>query len=258
VLEAGIFNDMSTFIPIPRVLAAGLFLAILAVGCETTEPTQREEKKESPPAKGETRKVEVGKNVYLEVQGERRRVLINSEVCLRNGPLELLVCRNQSKEHESILHADVDARDIHKALLVTGAKPGKPCKYLENKIEPATGTTVKISLQYEQKGKLVTVPAGRWVRNMKTGKELDENWVFAGSAFAKNPFDPKKPDIYLANEGDMITVSNFEDAMLDLPIPSSKDDADRAFEANTEKIPPLETKVTIILEPVQEKKKPQN
>jgi hypothetical protein len=51
-------------------------------------------------------------------------------------------------------------------------------------------------------------------------------------------------------------VSNFEDAMLDLPIVSPKDDADRSFEAFTDRIPELETKVVVILEPVLEAKKP--
>src|SRR5262249_46333057 len=148
-------------------------------------------------------------------------------------------------------------RHIHTALVTAGAKEGKPAKYLADKIQPPTGTKVKISLQYEKKGKLVTESAGSWIRNAKTGKELKEDWVFAGSGFAKNPIDPKKPDIYLANEdGDFICVSNFEDAMLDLPIPSPKDWSERFFEAIPERIPALETKVVVILEPVVEAKKP--
>ena len=103
----------------------------------------------------------------------------------------------------------------------------------------------------------MTEPAKSWVRSMKTRKELNEEWVFAGSGFAKNVFDPKKPDVYLANEdGDLICISNFEDAMLDLPIASPKDNDDLAFEAFTERIPALETKVVVILEPVLEAKKP--
>ena len=40
----------------------------------------------------------------------KRRVLVNAEVCLREGQLELFLCRKQTKEHEAILAADVDAR----------------------------------------------------------------------------------------------------------------------------------------------------
>jgi hypothetical protein len=38
--------------------------------------------------------------------------------------------------------------------------------------------------------------------------------------------------------------------MLDLPINSSKDNDDLQFEAYTDRIPPLETPVLVILEPV--------
>jgi hypothetical protein len=247
---------MNTTTPLLRVAALVGFAGLIAVGCDHSAGAddRGDDKPNSKPV--ETRKVEVGKNVFLEVQGERRRVLVNATVCLQRGALELLMCRKQTKEHEAILTSDSDARDIHKALIIAKAEPGKTARYGEKGIQPPTGTRIKISVQYEKKGKLVTEPAGKWIRNMKTQKELDEDWVFAGSAFTKNVLDPKKPDIYLANEGDVICVSNFEDAMLDLPIASPKDDADRSFEAFTERIPELEAKVTLILEPVLDERKP--
>ena len=246
---------MNTNSHLLRVAAAVMFLGVVVIGCNSSAPAddRGNEKPSSKPV--EKRNLEIGKNVTLEVQGDKRRVLINTTVCLTRGALELFMCRKQTKEHESILTSDSDARDIHQALIIAQAEPGKPARYLEKGIQPPTGTKIKISVQYEKKGKLVTEPAGKWIRNMKTLKELDEDWVFAGSAFTKNVLDPKKPDIYLANEGDVICVSNFEDAMLDLPIASPKDDADRSFEAFTERIPALETKVVVILEPVLEEKK---
>jgi len=247
---------MKNNIPLLRIAAAVAFLGVVAIGCDSSAPADDRggDKPSSEPV--ETHKVEIGKNIYLEVQGDKRRVLVNATVCLQRGALELLMCRKQTKEHEAILTSESDARLIHKALILANAKEGKTARYTEKGIQPPTGTKIKIYVQYEKKGKLVTEPAGRWIRNMKTLKELDEDWVFAGSAFTKNVLDPKKPDIYLANEGDVICVSNFEDAMLDLPIASPKDDADRSFEAFTERIPDLETKVVVILEPVLEEKKP--
>ncbi len=106
----------------------------------------------------------------------------------------------------------------------------------------------------DKDNKLVTVPARSWIKNMNSGKELDSDWVFAGSRFDQNPLDPEKK-IYQANGGDVICVSNFETALLDLPIQSPKDNADLVFVAFTERIPPLETKVVVILEPVPEIKK---
>jgi hypothetical protein len=157
-----------------------------------------------------------------------------------------------TKEHEAILAADVDARQIHAALILAGAKEGSPVKFAP-KYTPASGTTIKITLQYEDKGKLMRVPAQQWVRNLKTRRDLDIDWVFAGSRLVDVPFEQNKKH-YLANDGDVVCLSNFETAMLDLPIKSPKDNADLVFEANTDRIPPKETKVTVILEVVPEKK----
>jgi len=123
------------------------------------------------------------------------------------------------------------------------------------KFKAPTGPTVKVSVQWEEKGKLRTEPAQKWVMNGTTKKELNSDWVFAGSRFVKN-FDEGKPDYYLANDGDVICVANFESALLDLPFNSSKADAERSFVAFTERIPPKDTKVSLILEPVLDKKEP--
>jgi hypothetical protein len=203
-----------------------------------------------PAAEALAKKVEIGKNVYLEVQGAKRRVLVNATVCLREGLLEQLVCRKRTKEHEAILAADVDGRDIHKALLLAGAKPGAPVRY-QPKFQPPTGTPIKVTLAFERDRKQVQVPARQWVRNLKTKKDLEADWVFAGSQLIPDPDDKNRPPFYAANEGDLICVSNFEGALLDLPIDSSKNNADLNFEAHTERIPPLETKVTVILEPAR-------
>jgi len=208
---------------------------------------------DTPAAKPPVKRADVGKNIVLETQGDVRRVRVAAQVCFREGALELLMCRANTKEHESVLRADIDARELHRALLLTGAKPGSPVRY-EPKYTPANGTTIKITLEYQKDGKTVTVPAQDWVRDAKTRKSLPHSWVFGGSVFYPDPEDAKKPPLYAANGGDVICVSNFPDAMLDLPVNSPQEDADRLYEAFTERIPPLGTAVTIILEPVAEKK----
>jgi hypothetical protein len=184
----------------------------------------------------------------LEVENGRRRVVVNAIVCLREGQLEQLLCRRHTKEHEAILSADIDARDLHKALLLTGIEPGTTVRYQPD-YQPASGPRIKVTLRYEQKGKSTRVPAQNWVRNIATRKELESDWVFAGSQLISSPLDDTRPPEYAANGGDVICVSNFEDALLDLPIRSPKDNSELAFEAYTERIPPLETRVSVILEP---------
>jgi hypothetical protein len=240
-----------------RCLWAGaLVLAVVAVGCEP-DAQEKPDPKTPPkePAKtAEAKRTLLGPNVWLEKQGEQRRVIIGATVCLREGPLEQLLTIKGKKEHEAPLAVDTDARIIHAALLAAGARPGTTVRF-QPKYEPATGQSIKVTLQYEEKGKLKTVPAQTWVRNSKTRKDLDVDWVFAGSRQLENPLDPKAPPLYLANDGDVICVSNFESALLDLPINSPKENSELNFEAATNRIPEKETKVNLILEPIPEKKK---
>lgn len=247
-----------------RFVVLGLVLASLLLGCSARppsndsapvpapEPAARAADPSSPPKLASTsvtvKRVPAGKNVWLEIEGKQRRVAVEAIVCLREGYLEQLMCRRRTKEHEAILSADMDARDIHKALLLTGVEPGSVVKY-EPKFQPPKGPRIKVTLRYEEKGKTVTVAAQEWVRDARTKKPLHYDWVFAGSQLLESA-DAGEPPVYAANSGDVICVSNFPDALLDLPINSPQDNSELVFEAFTQHIPPIETKVTVILEPV--------
>src|SRR6185369_10093359 len=182
----------------------------------------------APPAK----KVELARNLFLEVQGDKRRVIVSGSICLTKGALELLMTRKNTKEHEAVITADIDARKLHEALLLAKAKEGKPIQF-QPKFALPTGQEIKITVVWEEKNKRKEIDSREWVRAATTKKTLAHNWVFAGSRLIPNPLDPNKL-IYLANDGDVVCVSNFESALLDLPINSSKDNANLSWEANTE------------------------
>jgi hypothetical protein len=75
------------------------------------------------------------------------------------------------------------------------------------------------------------------------------DWVFAGSSFWTDEDTGKVH--YSANSGDLICVSNFNTATLDLPVESSQANASLLFTAFTERIPPHGTKVRLVLIPRQ-------
>jgi hypothetical protein len=226
-----------------------LLLAAAAVGCSRGGPPKVIPPLPPPvPTPLQTR---IGPNVYLEIDGDRRRVIVPAEVGFREGPLELLFCRRNTKEHESILSADVDARHLHAALLAAGAVPGSPVQF-EPKYQPAKGTPVRVLIRHTAGGETKTVNAREWVRESKSQKELLLDWVFAGSFFFKTPPDEKgeQRELYAANGGDIVCVSNFPEAMLDLPVESPAENDALQYEAFTERIPPLGTKLTLIFEPI--------
>jgi hypothetical protein len=239
------------FHPTCWLLLPGCLGAVLVLLLVRAEPS---EAGPAPDPKATVKRTEIGKNVFLEVEGEARRVIVQSAVCLREGPLEGLLTRKTTKEHEYILAAECDARHIHTALILARGKPGSPVVFLP-KYTPAHGSRIKVSLRYRKAGKQVTVPAREWIRESKGKKLLDQEWVFGGSRFVPNEEDKNKPPVYLANFGDLICLCNMDTAMLDLGAKSPKKFEDRLYEANTEKIPARDTAVEVILEPVVEAKK---
>jgi hypothetical protein len=204
-----------------------------------------------PPAGGALRPEpgwkEMARNLWFDPKD--RRAILRARVVLREGMLEHLMCVKGTKEHEAILATDAPPRLIHAALLATGAEVGHPVQFLP-KFEPPAGSPIAIELRWLQDGKLQTSDARQWVWDEKNKKPLAIDWVFAGSILDEDPITKKTR--YGADEGDLITVANFGTAILDLPMASSANDADRAFLARTEKVPALGTEVFVILSPRKE------
>jgi len=208
---------------------------------------------DAPPVPESYKPLNKAKSLFFEKNGDVRKVHLMAEVCLREGPLEVLLCKMNTKEHESILHVDADAREIHFALIAAGAQPGTPVKFVPV-YTAATGTKIKVSLTYREKGKVKTVTAQDWIKDKKTGKNMAHEWVFAGSKFFKDPDRPNASPYYMANNGEIISLANFPDSMMDLPVKSPKEALNLIYEINNPLIPPLKTPVLITFEPVLDKK----
>lgn len=84
-------------------------------------------------------------------------------------------------------------------------------------------------------------------------RQMDADFVFAGSGFH---VDQAGKRYYLAESGNVICVANFSDATLDVAARSTAENADLMFEPWTERIPPLETEVTVELVPRQDAAQP--
>ena len=172
---------------------------------------------------------------------------MRGKVSLREGVLEELLCRKRTKEHESIISADIDARQLHAALLIAGARAGSPVQF-RPEFKPPTGQKVGIWVEWNYQGKSKRVKAQDWIRNVQTKKVMSHDWVFAGSRIVQSP--DTKSSYYLANDGDVISVANFVGSMLDLDVESSSSNQDILFEAFTQRIPPVDTEVFVVLQPI--------
>lgn len=190
------------------------------------------------------KKLDPQQPVWLDAKN--KQVVFIAELCQATYPLEFFATL-RGRDYESVVVVEFRPRIVHAALLALGAQPGHPARFIP-KYELPTGTEVAIEVRWKDaQGKRQQARAQDWLRNTKTGKSPEMNWVFGGSRFDRDDTTGKLS--YLADSGDFISVSNVPIATLDLPIKSSTAIEARLFEGFAERLPPRGTNVTVLLKP---------
>lgn len=119
-----------------------------------------------------------------------KKVVLRGELCLREGLLEMLVCKAKTKEHESIVSVDADAYVIHAALMALSAKPGTPVKF-QPEYTPPTGQKIDIYLGWtDEFGRPHRYPAQKLIRR-------------ATQRYYTAVLEPLPGDLKIDNRGDL-------------------------------------------------------
>lgn len=143
----------------PAFAAALLLLLATSVSAVAETPPA------GSPATPRGKLTSLNKEGTVLLDAERKRLILKSEVCLREGLLEMLACLKQTKEHEAILRVDTRAQVVHAGLLALGAESGRPVQFMPE-YKPATGQPIEIYLSWTDKdGKSHREPAQKWIRN---------------------------------------------------------------------------------------------
>lgn len=184
----------------------------------------------------------------LWVDPDAGRVYADGYIAMNDGPLEMFACPAGTKEHESIIATLAKASELHAGLLAVDAQVGTPVTYNPSFI-PATGQRIRVWVCYfDEEEKYQVTDARQWIVRTGTTQTLKEDWVFAGSYIWTDPVDSR--NYYQGDVGDMICVSNFTTAMMDIPVVSSADTDQLEYSPNTSQIPKRGTPVRLILEPI--------
>jgi hypothetical protein len=231
-------------------------LAVVAHGQEPkSEEKPGEREKEKAATIGTDQMLRVSKDHSIWIDLKRRWVVVDGWVCLREGELEMFACTVGTKEHESVITLKTKSRLVHASLLAVGAKIGNTVKF-SPEYKAASGTVIDIIVLWKDKNeKKHAVPGQQWVKHYRNGKPLEYPWVFAGSGFFKDELSMS--EIYYGDGGDLICVSNFSSATMDLPVQSSKDNNDLLYQARTASIPPIQTSVRMVMIPRLKEKLPE-
>jgi len=180
----------------------------------------------------------------VRIDWQARVVEVDAKVVFRAGPLELIACAPQTREHESILVVTARPMHIYQALGLIGLEPGHPVRYLAEKdtTEPPTGDRLAVSVRYREQGRERMRPVREWTRLTGGGGSPPElTWVFAGSrTFQSGRFGADA-------DGTVACVVDFDTALIALADLHTSDNAQLWLEANTPEIPPIGTPCTLLI-----------
>ena len=234
-------STAAAFIPaLVRAVLPGFVLGLAAAATVGAEPPPAADSVDQHP---DLHRLSPTDEVWID--RESKSVIVGGRVALDKGLLEFFACPQGTKEHESVVAVDSSAHLVHAALLAIGLEPGKPVSF-DPEYTPASGPRIRVTMRWiDADGEPRDADARNWIRDTRTGRPLETDWVFAGSAFWKDPADGR--EYYQADGGDLVCVSNFPTATLDLPIESSQSNEALLFEVHEERVPKLGTPVEMVL-----------
>jgi hypothetical protein len=196
----------------------------------------------------------------VRVDRDARMVEFDAVAVLDVGFLEQLVCMVGTREHESIFAFEGKPSEVHAALLVVGAEPGRPGRWREVAqadgavtIEgvPAEGTEVALEVELPDG----SVRPIEWFMRASpisstTNAAPPARFVFAGSRFLRNP--RTQEERYAADgSGSLVGLVTFGDETIGAVevIPDSAQAAAPVWEVFSERVPAPGTRVKIRARP---------
>jgi hypothetical protein len=197
----------------------------------------------SPASRQEQPAIEkLAKNTYriggVTVDTKERLVTFPARINLREGVLEVLICTEYGKTHESLLSTKVNPLHLNVAFLLLGLEGGHAVKYQGDPTKPV-GSPVEIWFQVKEADKEKTVRAEDWVYNNHAKRPmLHTHWVYVGSVLTEDGFMAQR-------EGQIATTFHDPFALIDNPLPGGGDDT--VYTPNTKQLPPLGTELTVLI-----------
>ncbi len=198
------------------------------------------------PVKSGGKRAEYAKDVVID--WNTKQVEVSAKVVQTDLPIELLLCAENTKEHESILVTGAQPKKIFEALGMIGATVGTPAAIdpATGKQTAATGQPLDIDIEYEADGKKFRQKAHEWMVDSKNKKPIGPlNWVFCGSRTEDGKFTADA-------DGTIACVVDFSTALIGLAESHSASDAELWVLADKNRVPKVGTKCTVTIRPKQD------
>jgi hypothetical protein len=196
----------------------------------------------------------------VKVDVQAKRIEVSGRFCLEEGILDYFAVTFGGQEYESVVSMDCKGSVLHAGLLAIGAAPGPtesmlrelrrtPPEDVKAKIPEKAGTALRITLEWEQDGKTVSMPARSLLFNRATRKAQDQgDWIFTGSFFATAPQD--KTEYYMADiDLNLVAVVPSPSAVINFSADAGNPytGENEGYEINREVAPKRDTPVKLVI-----------
>ena len=186
-----------------------------------------------------------------------REIRFPAVVNMREGLLEFLIVHENGKIHESLFRTSTSPININVGFALLSYKPSKELYHLWKRpgiasgnfheVDEETRKAARITIDVEllKSGETKRYPVSDWIRHETTAKAMPPtHWVYGGSEFSGGLYAPEAT-------GDIAAIFVSNSSMINYP----GDDKfnDEVWTCQTDRIPDLETKVTIVIAPYKDK-----
>ncbi len=217
-----------------------------------TEPTDREQHLTDAPE--EEPRVFGGVRYF----SKERRIEFDGHVLIKESggkPMELIACTPGGKTHESVFAADIKPSDLHAALLEAGMRPWSYTGRQAADRRDLLGDRAIAWIEWNVKNRKHRVRAEDMLLDTRLSRPIGRwGWAFAGQYGEDIDRETGcRIRVYRPNrEKSLITNYHSPNSVLDNP--RSFGAFDEIFVANSDVIPDIKTRVTLIIEPVTEER----
>ena len=200
------------------------------------------------PVKPVVRQVSPGMYEVGKVRLDQKALSISfaGELNMKRGLLEYLLVNSKGSTHESLLVTEVEATDIHVAMLLMGAKggavvAGAPPAQLDARYfrtaPKLAGDAVLIRVKWKEKDVEKTAPIEDWVFNESAKQPVERGvWTYNGSMVHEGRFLAQM-------EGNLVALVTSPSALINNP--RKGNDNDHQWNANGDTTPGIGTPVEI-------------
>ena len=194
------------------------------------------------------------------VDTKAKEVRLACTFCFQKGPIELFACGPNTREYESVIVTKAKPSHVTFALSLLGLAPGRPGGQSEGgAFSPAAGEVLDITARYAvtlaadgaKKTEVHEVPIWKLLKTSAGDRALDRaiEWVYVGR--------PEEAALRGADrEGSVICLSNFYEAVMDVPFESPNAYAQLLYRADPDVVPPAGTPVELIIRPTGRRLEP--